>query len=147
MRPDVVFLRGDVKVSCRDQGGIRAILVLEPCAYFIYEIQFVREFVVDLRVGFITACRNVKVVQFKAGQAHGNVAAILFTDTMQNFRFFEGNARENRYTIVAFHAVKMQMAVSCRTDGFNRKMFVRAFGFLKAYEIGFLFTHEAKKQR
>ena len=147
VRPDVMFLWRDVEITGSDQGNIVRIAVFKPCADFIDEAELVREFIVDIRVGFVAACGNVEIMQFKIGKLDRDVAAILFADPVMDLRVLKGVSGRDGHAVITFHALNVDVWVSGVTDVFCGEKFIRAFGFLQADQIRLLFAHEAKKQR
>ena len=63
--PDVVFERRDVEIADDDRAVGGEIFRREPCRHFVDEGELVGELVVDRRIGFVAAGRNVEIVDLQ----------------------------------------------------------------------------------
>ena len=65
MRPDVVLRRRHIQIAHQHRFRAGAKLC-KPVAHLVKEIEFVREFVVFLRIGFVAARRYIEIVNAHA---------------------------------------------------------------------------------
>src|SRR6266851_3454451 len=136
VRPHIGFERRDVEVADDDHRLLRVALGAEPCGDLVEELQLVREFRVDIRIGDVAAGGDVDVVQLDAaGQRDHAVAAILALAPALRAALVDFDARDDGDAVIALHAVHELVLVSQRVEGLAREMLVRRLGLLQAEHV------------
>ena len=124
VRPDVVFVWGNVEVADEDRLAV-GLGTGEPALHFVEEGELVSELLVDRRVRLVASGRHIEVVDENVSVSVGDrrrcVAGIVLSAEAAVRGLREGPPRDDRDAVVALLAVHQNVTVAAALEGLPRE--------------------------
>ena len=141
--PDIVLEGRDVEVADQDRRRGIGPAPPAPLPQLPQELQLVGEFVVELLVRHIAACRDIEIMDRDARggfgvrrESHGNVTGIRPAAHFHHGPLRKGKTGQDRDAVIALLTRMNDMVIAAGLEVLEREAVVGTLGFLQAQHVG-----------